>query len=83
MAALHVFLLGAPRIETDGQRVALNRTKALALLAYLAVTGRPQERDALCALLWPEFDASSARSNLRRELSLLNSALQGAVGDAV
>ena len=33
------------------------------------VPRQPQERDALLALLWPEFDAPSARNNLRRELS--------------
>src|SRR3712207_5407863 len=75
MAVLHVFLLGAPRVDSSDHSVALQRTKTLALLAYLAVTGRPQERDALCGLLWPEFDASSARSNLRRELSLLKTRL--------
>src|SRR3712207_387874 len=71
MASLRLFLFGSPRIERDGQLVALGRTKALALLAYLAVTRQPQDRDALLALFWPEFDAASARNNLRRELSLL------------
>jgi predicted ATPase/DNA-binding SARP family transcriptional activator len=72
---LRIFLFGAPRIEQNGQAVALRRSKALALLAYLALTRRPQDREALLALLWPEFDAASARNNLRRELSLLRSSL--------
>jgi predicted ATPase/DNA-binding SARP family transcriptional activator len=72
---LRLFLFGAPRIERDGQAVPLRRTKALALLAYLAATRQPQDRDALIALLWPEFDDASARNNLRRELSLLKAAL--------
>ncbi|HMQ30183.1 MAG TPA: BTAD domain-containing putative transcriptional regulator [Chloroflexaceae bacterium] len=75
MAELKLFLFGAPRIERDGQRVSLRRTRALALLAYLATTGQPQERARLLALLWPEFDGASARNNLRRELSLLRAAL--------
>src|SRR5262245_51661878 len=72
---LRLFLFGAPRIEQDGQVVPLRRTRALALLAYLAATRQPQDRDTLIALLWPEFDDASARNNLRRELSLLKAAL--------
>jgi predicted ATPase/DNA-binding SARP family transcriptional activator/Tfp pilus assembly protein PilF len=72
---LRLFLFGAPRIEQDRQVVPLRRTKALALLAYLAATRQPQDRDTLIALLWPEFDDASARNNLRRELSLLKAAL--------
>jgi predicted ATPase/DNA-binding SARP family transcriptional activator len=72
---LRLLLFGTPRIEHDGQIVPLRRTKALALLAYVAMSGRPQDRELLLALLWPEFDAASARNNLRRELSLLKAAL--------
>jgi predicted ATPase/DNA-binding SARP family transcriptional activator len=72
---LRLLLFGTPRIERDGQIVPLRRTKALALLAYIAITGQPQDREMLLALLWPEFDAASARNNLRRELSLLKAAL--------
>jgi predicted ATPase/DNA-binding SARP family transcriptional activator len=72
---LRLFLLGTPRIEHDGQTVPLRRTKALALLTYLALTRQAQDRTALLALLWPEFDDASARNNLRRELSLLKAAL--------
>ncbi len=72
---LRVFLFGSARIEAGGRALALRRSKSLALLAYLAVTGAPQDRDALLALLWPEFDGERARNNLRRELSLLRAAL--------
>ncbi|HWQ15893.1 MAG TPA: BTAD domain-containing putative transcriptional regulator, partial [Roseiflexaceae bacterium] len=72
---LRISLFGAPCIELDGRPVQLRRTKALALLAYLALARRPQERDTLVGLLWPEFDDASARNNLRRELSLLRSTL--------
>ena len=41
--ALH--LLGPPRLEVDGAIVRVGRRKAMALLAYLAVTGpRPHPR---------------------------------------
>ena len=54
--ALEVTLLGPPRIERDGERVAFDTRKAMALLAHLALADRPRSRDALCALLWPAHD---------------------------
>ncbi|HEX6797536.1 MAG TPA: AAA family ATPase [Ktedonobacterales bacterium] len=70
-------LLGPPRIERDGAPVGVDTRKAIALLAYLAVTGQPQRRDALAALLWPEYDQPHARATLRRTLSALAKALEG------
>lgn len=49
----------------------------LALLAYLAVTRAPHSRETLAALLWPEYDQSSALANLRRDLSRLKDLLGG------
>ena len=72
---LRLYLFGAPRLEREGQPILLRRTKALALLAYLAASRQPHERETLLGLLWPEFDPASARNNLRRELSLLRAAL--------
>ncbi|HET9223242.1 MAG TPA: tetratricopeptide repeat protein, partial [Roseiflexaceae bacterium] len=76
---LRLFVFGTPRIEHDGQVVPLRRSKALALLAYLALTRQAQDRTALLTLLWPEFDDASARNNLRRELSLLKAALDAEI----
>ncbi|HEU5103237.1 MAG TPA: tetratricopeptide repeat protein [Roseiflexaceae bacterium] len=72
---LRVLLFGSPRIERGGEAIPLRRTRALALLACMALARRPYDRDGLCGLLWPEFDTDSARNNLRRELSLLKSAI--------
>jgi ABC-type transport system substrate-binding protein/DNA-binding SARP family transcriptional activator len=72
MAQLALFLLGSPRVEVNGKEIHIGRRKALALLAYLAVTGERHRRDSLAALLWPEYDQSRARADLRRTLSLLN-----------
>jgi len=70
MTKLYLYLLGPPRLELDGAPVHISYRKALALLAYLAVTGQPHSRDSLAALLWPENDQSSARAGLRRMLSI-------------
>jgi predicted ATPase/DNA-binding SARP family transcriptional activator len=77
-----ISLFGAPYIEQAGQPISLTRSKGLALLTYLAVTRQPQQRDGLLALLWPEFDAASARNNLRRELSMLRATLGEGVIEA-
>jgi DNA-binding SARP family transcriptional activator len=46
----------------------MDRRKAVALLAYLALEGGPQTRDFLSALFWPDFDQSKAFANLRHTL---------------
>ncbi len=75
VSSLHLNLLGVPRLERDAETLTIQRRKALALLAYLAVTGSPHSREALATLLWPEYDQSRALANLRRELSRLKDAL--------
>ena len=77
MPRLKLHLLGAPRVERDGAPVEVDTRKAIALVAYLAVTGQPHSRDALAALLWPDYDQAHARATLRRTLSALNKALGG------
>jgi DNA-binding SARP family transcriptional activator len=67
-------LLGAPRIEIDGTPIKVDTRKAIALLAYLAMTGEAHTRDALATLLWPEYDQTHARAALRRTLSTLKTA---------
>jgi DNA-binding SARP family transcriptional activator len=54
-ALVHLALsfLGLPRITRDGETVVVDRSKAVALLGYLALTGQQHTRDALAALLWP------------------------------
>ena len=62
----------------DGVPLTFDTRKAVALLAYLAVTGRPHRRETLAALLWPESDQVRSRAALRRTLSVA-----GAVGPAL
>src|SRR3990172_2189243 len=74
---LKIRLLGTPQVEIDGGPFKVDTRKAVALLAYLAVTERSHGRDTLAALLWPDYDQASARAALRRTLSTLRTALGG------
>jgi len=75
MPGMEVFLFGKPRVERDGAVVTIARRKALALLAYLAVTRQAHSRDALVALLWPELDSEHGRAVLRSALADLGQAI--------
>ncbi len=66
-----LLFLGAPRIERDGVPMEVDTRKAVALVAYLALTSKRHSRDALAALLWPEYPPGRARAALRRTLSAL------------
>jgi DNA-binding SARP family transcriptional activator/tetratricopeptide (TPR) repeat protein len=70
-------LLGPPRVEVAGAQLAVDTRKAIALLAVLAVSGRPQSRERLSTLLWPDSDPPRARGALRRTLSVLQKATGG------
>ncbi|MPZ15914.1 MAG: AAA family ATPase [Chloroflexi bacterium] len=77
MTDLRIWLLGPPRAELNDVPIDVDTRKAIAILAYLAVSAQPHRRDTLAALLWPESDHASARSALRRTLSTLRTALAG------
>ncbi len=78
MEPARLFLLGDVRLEVAGQSASVDTRKALALAAYLAVTGRSQSRDVLATMFWPESDQASSRGALRRTLSALRKALHDA-----
>ena len=63
----------------DGRPLALRRRASLALLAYLALSGRPHRREALATFL--AGDASETRAN--KLLSNVLTDLRGAVGPYV
>ena len=75
MTSIQISLIGPPRITINGERIKVPTRKALALLAYLAVTAVPHSRESLIAFFWPELDSGRGRAALRRELSRLNKAL--------
>lgn len=71
-AELRLIFLGKPQISRgDAPLTGLVYNKALALLAYLAVTRRPHSREALAGLLWGEMPDAAAKANLRKILSAL------------
>ncbi len=74
---LSLFLFGSPRIELDGKPVAVDTRKAIALLAYVALSRAAHSRESLAALLWPDYDQAHAFAALRRTLSALNKATDG------
>jgi DNA-binding SARP family transcriptional activator/tetratricopeptide (TPR) repeat protein len=74
---LRIEILGPVRVELDGAPLVVDTRKAIALLAFLAVTGRRASRETLAALLWPESDEAGAHGALRRTLSVLKAALGG------
>ncbi|MFC2077867.1 BTAD domain-containing putative transcriptional regulator [Candidatus Bipolaricaulota bacterium] len=61
-------LFGTPVLRCDGTPVRFQRRKAMALLAYLAVTRSPHHRESLATMLWPESRTVSAHSALRNLL---------------
>jgi DNA-binding SARP family transcriptional activator/predicted ATPase len=77
MSRLSIHLLGSPHIEREGQPIKVSRRKAIALFAYITVTGESHRRDSLVNLLWPESDQSRGRTNLRRTLHALRRSLDG------
>jgi DNA-binding SARP family transcriptional activator len=68
---LHLALLGGLPVARGGEELRFVSRKAQALLAYLAVTGRPRSREALAGLLWGGAPEARAAGNLRVTLSNL------------
>src|SRR5215208_7929731 len=60
--------LGPPQIHLENEPIPLERRKALALLAYLAVEQGEHSRESLSALLWPDYCQSNAFKDLRQIL---------------
>lgn len=74
---LAIRLFGGVEIVLDGAPLGpFMSAKAPALLAYLAVTGRPHRRETLAGLLWGELSDAAAANNLRQVLTSLRKALE-------
>src|SRR3954464_13775732 len=68
---IDVRLLGPPRVAVDGASVLFDTRKAVALVAYLALSDLSPPRDLLADLLWGEGDVQHARGAPRRTLPAL------------
>jgi DNA-binding SARP family transcriptional activator len=69
LAFAHVLaltLIGPPRVRWRGQEVAFPTRKSLALLAYLALSRVPVDRDELAELLWTHARKRNLRTELHR-----------------
>lgn len=74
MSNVRLYLLGPPRLEQNNEVQTVDTRKAIALLAYVAITGSNHTRETLASLLWPEYEPANARAALRRTLSALRRA---------
>jgi DNA-binding SARP family transcriptional activator len=68
---IDLILFGKPRIVYDGDEIDLSVKKAVAMLAYLATTGRAHSRERLATLLWPDSRGDVARTSLRQAMRAL------------
>jgi len=74
-APLEIDVLGSFTVTRDGEAVPLPPSrKTRALLAYLAVVGRPQSREHLCEMFWdiPDDPRGSLRWSLFKLRQIVN-----------
>lgn len=76
MIELKLYLFGQPQLELQGQSLNIDRRKAFALLAYLALAKHHQSRELVATLLWPELDQEHAHAALRSTLSSITTAVK-------
>lgn len=74
MDQLSIRLFGHPEVMLKEAAVAIEQRKAMALLAYLALSARPHRRTALAGLLWPNLAPAQALANVRHTLWVLRAA---------
>ncbi|HEY2309132.1 MAG TPA: AAA family ATPase [Streptosporangiaceae bacterium] len=76
MDVLHVSLLGEQAITGASAGTRARSSRAVALVAFLAVhAGSPQPRQRIAGLFWPDSTDAQALTNLRRELHQLRQVL--------
>ena len=75
MTQIEFLFFGPPCFCVNGLAVKISRRKAVALAAYLAVTGKPHSREKLATMLWPETDPVRSRASLRKALSIITKVL--------
>lgn len=68
---MQFWFLGHPRITINDVEMQLPFQKAIALLAFLAISGKPHKRRKLASLLWGERGHSRAQNSLRNALFVI------------
>jgi predicted ATPase/DNA-binding SARP family transcriptional activator len=68
MSRLIISLLGTPQVSIDHNSLKVPTTRALPLLAYLALNQEAQTRETLANLLWTESNQDKALAALRTML---------------
>jgi DNA-binding SARP family transcriptional activator len=69
---LEIITLGGLSLRMNGQAIEdMGSHKAEAILVYLVVEGREQNRNVLATLFWPESPQNQASTSLRVALSIL------------
>jgi DNA-binding SARP family transcriptional activator len=74
MSNLTISLLGPPLLTLNSEPVRIPTSRALPLVAYLAISGQPQSREMLASLLWTDSNLKLALAALRTTLWRLKSA---------
>ncbi len=74
MAHLSISLLGSPQVSLDGVQLKIPASRAMPLIAYLAMSGKPQSRETLAGMLWPDSSQTHALAALRTTLWRLKNA---------
>ena len=79
MRSLRLTLLGGFHLrDAAGREISIAGTKAVLLLAYLALRpGEAHSRDRLMSLLWSDHGESQARGSLRQAIWAVRRALKG------
>ncbi len=73
--SFRLYLLGAFRLERDGETVSLSTRKVASLLTYLVLHPQEHAREKIAALLWGDSTDEAARRSLRVALSNLRAQL--------
>lgn len=63
---LKLNFFGHPQMLYNGKPVEMRMKKAMAVLAYLATTGKAHSRERLATLFWPDSKDNVARTSLRQ-----------------
>ncbi len=74
MVQLTISLLGSPQIALDGIPLRIPTSRAIPLIAYLAINGQAQTRETMAGLLWTDSSQKHALAALRTTLWRLKSA---------